>query len=373
MVLTLRRNLLIALAIATLGIATFFWWQTRVIKIGFVGELSTSASELSVESREAFLYVVDTYNQKGGLLGRKIEPAIFDDTNDNAYKNGLLKALEAEEIQLIVGFNVSSMVPTIEYLLENGDFLVVSPTVTTDEMTGKDDRFIKISPPNERQIDPLFSAVKDNQMERMLIVYSQSNLQYTKGLVSTMAQKMKEDGRAVVDQIGVESQIDFDQINESILKHRADSVFIVLNGSDTAQVIQHTRISGYKGHFLTGTWAATTDLLANAGQYGNGLYTCEIKAEHPDMENYNLLSAYIKEHTGSPLNFAHTRGYNATKMLFDAILKAKSTEPEVVKRAMLQIGEYQGIETKFTLDDYGDTLGVYQLIQIQNGKFVKVD
>lgn len=369
----MKRTIAIIMGLIVLFIGGLFWISNNRIKVAFVGELSTTASELSIESREAFLYVIDQYNQTGGIHGKKIEPVIFDDTNDNAYKTALLGKLQDEGIQLIVGFNVSSMTPTINYLMENGDFLIVSPTVTTDEMTGKDDRFIKISPPNERQIDPLYHAVQKESLEKMLVVYSTANIQYTKALVDTMNKKMTSEGRTVVEQIAMDGKPDLEIISQKLSDTQADSLFIVMNGNDTAQIVQYTRINGFEGAILTGTWAATTDLLANSGQYGNGLYTCEVLSEDPDTENYAIFSAYIKEKTGWQLNFAHTRAYNATKLLLEGIKNTNSLEPEVVKQAILNFGEYQGIETKFTLDQNGDTLGKYQLIQIQNGKFVKVD
>lgn len=369
----MKRVIGILALVSVLSIGGWLWASNRHVHIAFVGELSTSASELSVESREAFLYVVDQYNKKGGVLGQKIEPLVFDDTNDNAYKAQLLKKLEAEDVKLIVGFNVSAMTPTINYLMENGDFLIISPTVTTDEMTGKDDRFIKISPPNDRQIDPLYTAVEKHDMEKMLIVYNTGNLQYTKGLVNTMTKKMTDEGRQIVGQIPLEGKIDFEEITNQLIKTQADSLFIVMNGSDTAQIVQYTRINGFEGHVLTGTWAATSDLIENSGQYGNELYTCEVLTGNMDPENYPIFSAYIKEKTGGQLNFSHTRAYNATTLLLEGIKKTNSTDPEAIKKAILNFGEYQGIETRITLDENGDTLGKYQLIQIQNGKFVKVD
>lgn len=68
----------------------------QAIKIGFVGELSTNTSQLSVESRESFLYVIDQVNEKGGIGGRKIIPKIYDNKFDNDYKATLNRKLKTQ-------------------------------------------------------------------------------------------------------------------------------------------------------------------------------------------------------------------------------------------------------------------------------------
>lgn len=366
------RHWILIIAIgAILGVGVFIY-VTRPVKIAFVGELSTSGSALSVESREAFLYLIDQYNQAGGVNGRKIVPYIFDDKKDNSNKIKLDNDLKKAGIELIVGFNVSSMVPTINYLLETKRYLIVSPTVTTDEMTGKDDLFIKISPPNAKQSVALFPAVQNEGVDKMFIIYDGKNLQYTKTMVDVMTQLMVEDGRSVVSSYKVEETIDFDQIDSVLSTQQPDGIFISMNGIDTAQVVQYCRIKGYTGDFFTGTWATTADFIENAGAYGDGVYTCEVANEMSNQELFSQFEGAIKMLSGSELNFSHTRAYNATKIILDAVQNTNSTDPEVIKRAIIKQKHFIGIETVFDIDANGDTTGDYQLLIVENGKFVEV-
>lgn len=366
------RHLILILAIgAILGVGVFIY-VTRPVKIAFVGELSTSGSALSVESREAFLYLIDQYNEQGGINGRKIVPYIFDNKKDNSNKIKLDNDLKQAGIELIVGFNVSSMVPTINYLIETNRYLIISPTVTTDEMTGKDDLFIKISPPNGKQSLALFPAIQKEGVDKLFIVYDGKNLQYTKTLVDVISKLMVEDGRSVVSSYKVEETINFNQIDSVLSSQQPDGIFISMNGIDTAQVVQYCRIKGYTGDFFTGTWATTADFIENAGAYGNGVYTCEVANQMPDQDLFNRFEGAIKMLSGSELNFSHTRAYNATKILLDAVKQTHSTDPQVVKAALIKQKHFTGIETTFEMDANGDTTGEYQLLIVENGKFVEV-
>lgn len=366
-----RHIILIVALGAILGVGVFLY-LTRPVKIAFVGELSTSGSALSVESREAFLYLVDQYNQNGGINGRRIVPYIFDDKKDNSGKIKLDNDLKKAGIELVVGFNVSSMVPTINYLLETNRYLIVSPTVTTDEMTGKDDLFIKISPPNAKQVMALYPAVKKESVEKMFIIYDGKNIQYTKTLQEEMTRLLKADGKAVVSTYKVEETIDFSAIEDVLTGQQPDGIFLAMNGMDTAQIVQYCRIKGYTGDFFTGTWATTTDFIENAGAYGNGVYTCEVKSKLPDQKLYDTFEGAIKMMSGSEVNFSHTRAYNATKIVLEAVKQTKSTNPLTIKEALIKQRTFKGIETNFELDANGDTTGDYQLLIVENGKFVEV-
>lgn len=366
------RHLILILALGTiLGVGVFLY-VSRPVKIAFVGELSTSGSALSVESREAFLYLVDQYNQNGGINGRKIVPYIFDDKKDNSGKIKLDNDLKKAGIELIVGFNVSSMVPTINYLLETNRYLIVSPTVTTDEMTGKDDMFIKISPPNAKQVLALYPAVKKEAVDKMYIIYDGKNIQYTNTLQEEMTRLLVADGKTVVSTYKVENTIDYSAIEDVITSQQPDGIFLSMNGMDTAQIVQYCRIKGYTGDFFTGTWATTSDFIENAGAYGNGVYTCEVEAKVPDQKLYDTFEGAIKMISGSEVNFSHTRAYNATKILLDAIKITDSTDPLTIKEALIKQKTFKGIETTFELDANGDTMGNYQLLVVENGKFLEV-
>ncbi len=344
----------------------------QVIKIGFVGELSTSTSQLSVESRESFLYVIDQVNAKGGVEGRKILPKIYDDQFDNNYKAALNKKLEEDGIELIVGFNISSMAPTAEYLMANGDYLIISPTISTDYMDQKDDDFIKMAPKNKAQSERLFKKMKEKDIKRLLIVYSEANKLYSEGISKRMEELMAADGRETV-LISSGSEIPMKRILQEANAFKADGIFLVLNGSDSAEIVQQARIEGYEGLFFGSAWSATTDLIQNSGRYLEGYYTLEFISKNPDTEKLDRLAAYIKERTGAGLNFSHKSAYNATALIIEGIQLAKSSSPEAVKAAILKKGEFKGIDSEYSIDRYGDPMGDYQLLQVINGKFEKVE
>lgn len=359
--------------LALIAIAVFLFWQSKQpIKIAFIGELSSSSSQLSIESREAFLYTLGYYNDLGGVRGRKLVPYIYDDKGDNNNKELLNQQLKKDKIRLIIGFNISAMTETIEYLLANGDYLIISPTVSTDYFTGKDDQFIKISPINSFQIDKLYEVVQMHDLKKMVIVYSESNKLFAQGLVEKMTSMMQADGRKVVAVVSDSGDVNLKPIQTAIDDYQPDAIFVVMNGSDTAKLVQETRINKFKGTILTSVWSATSDLITNSGKNSEGVYTLEMKSKDPDEGVLTALGAYIYKNTGNDLNFSHIRSYNATRMLIEVLKETKEVSPEAIKQRIIQTGNFQGADTIFTVDLNGDIIGDYELQQIQNGKFIRV-
>ncbi len=367
------KKIIVAVTTLILLLAAVFYYQSQqVITIGFVGELSTNTSQLSVESRESFLYVIDQVNAAGGIDGKKIVTKIYDDKFDNNYRTQLNETLKKDNVHLIVGFNISSMAPTAEYLMANGDYLIISPTISSDYMDQKDDGFIKMAPKNLAQADRLFKKIQEKDVKRLLIVHSESNKLYAEGIAKRMNALMASDGRETA-LISSGKEVPIQTILNELHNFEADGLFLILNGSDTAKVVQQTRIEGYNGLLLGTAWSATTDLIQNSGRYLEDYYTLEFISINPDLEKLNLLGSYIKERTGAGLNFSHKSAYNATELMIEGIHLANSTKPEAVKSAILKKKVFQGIDSEYSLDEFGDPLGDYQLLQVKNGKFEKVD
>lgn len=368
----MKKIIVIITTLALLLSAYLYYQSKQTITLGFVGELSTSTSQLSVESRESFLYVIDQVNATGGIDGKKIVTKIYDDKFDNNYKAQLNELLKKDKVHLVVGFNISSMAPTAEYLMENGDYLIISPTISSDYMDERDDRFIKMAPKSTAQANRIFKKVQEQDVKRLLIVYSEPNKLYSEGIAKRMEKLMAEDGRET-RRIASGKEVPIQSILQEMNNFRADGLFFVLNGSDTAKAVQQARIAGYEGLMFGSAWSATTDLIQNSGHNLEGFYTLEFISINPDLEKLDRLSSYIKERTGAGLNFSHKSAFNATELMIEGIRLSGSTAPEKVKAAILEKGLFRGVDSEYSLDKFGDPMGDYQLLQVKNGKFEKVD
>lgn len=51
----------------------------------------------------------------------------------------------------------------------------------------------------------------------------------------------------------------------------------------------------------------------------------------------------------------------------------KSDNPEKVKREIISIGNFKGLQQEFIIDKYGDNTREYMMDEIINGKYVRIN
>jgi len=78
---------------------------------------------------------------------------------------------------------------------------------------------------------------------------------------------------------------------------------------------------------------------------------------------------YRERYNLNPDTFA-SWAYDALNLLALAIRTAGTTDPEAVRKAILGIQDYQGVEGRYRFDAYGDGLHGYNVVRNYNGKIV---
>ncbi len=112
------------------------------IQIGFVGTLSGPNSSIGIAMRDGILLKVEEINDQGGVNGRPIVLIIKDDKNDSE----LIKSINEEfflnnEIGIVFGHELSSKAKPLFETVQDKEIIVMSPTLSTYEVSGKDDNF----------------------------------------------------------------------------------------------------------------------------------------------------------------------------------------------------------------------------------------
>ena len=62
--------------------------------------------------------------------------------------------------------------------------------------------------------------------------------------------------------------------------------------------------------------------------------------------------------------------YDAINVLAQAITNANSTNPEQIKKAILALKNFKGVEGNYNFDENGDGLSGYNIVKNENGKLV---
>ena len=114
------------------------------IRLGFIGGLTGRVADLGHSGRNGFQLAVEQANAAGGIRGRRIEILVKDDGQDPDKAAQAAAELVAAKVAAIIGPMTSAMVEPVLAAATRAGIAVISPTVTTTEMTGKDDLFLRV-------------------------------------------------------------------------------------------------------------------------------------------------------------------------------------------------------------------------------------
>lgn len=362
----------IILIMALVGYGAYM--NNRKVYVGFAAGLSGQWSQLGVQVRNGFLQAVEDINAEGGINGYEIVPIIIDDKNDNTYAQSMLDKLNDNKVDFFVGFSVSSMTPTIEYFMENSDMLIISPTMSTNDLSGIDDNFIRICNASSEEAYKLVDMLKDEGLHEFSILYDISNRPYTEPLHDIIVNDtLDSDLKLVLDRPFNSHDDDYDVLVDEVVKSQAKQVVILASGVDTADLVQRLRIKGSQAVFYSSAWSTTRDLLENGGKAIEGMRVVglyDIASERPEYLEFR--QTMIDKFDADP-TFSQIFGYESLVVLKQAVEHVDSFEVNKVKEAILELKEFQGLQQKLVFNVYGDMERDYFTYEIRNGQFVDKD
>ncbi|TXG93362.1 MAG: amino acid ABC transporter substrate-binding protein, partial [Rhodocyclaceae bacterium] len=150
------------------------------VRLGFIGGLSGRVADLGESARNGFQLAVEQVNAAGGVNGRRIEMLVKDDGQDPAKARQAAEALVAAGVVAIIGPVTSAMAePVLAAATANGT-PVVSPTVTTSALTGKDDLFLRVTEDTRGYSDLAANHhFRKTGLRRVAMVFDTRNRAYT--------------------------------------------------------------------------------------------------------------------------------------------------------------------------------------------------
>jgi len=210
------------------------------IHIGIVGTMSGSGSDLAVTGRRGAELAVKEINEDGGIDGRMIELVIKDDKNDPEVAKSLVDAFIDEDIQLVIGHYTSGMMTAVVDKVNRANILYLGPTVSADELSGRDDHFLRFIASTGEQAKVLTSIAKDFNHKKFIIVVDEKNAGFNTALYNNFVEDLAVVGGDVLSThyyTDLSREV-LDEICDVSCAIDSDGIFIISNASDFSLLAQ---------------------------------------------------------------------------------------------------------------------------------------
>lgn len=343
------------------------------IVLGFVGDLSGRVADLGVEGRNGATLAVELRNKAGGVKGRRVELVAEDDQQNPAVARQVVGKLIDLKVDALIGPMTSAMAMAVVPLVNQAQLVMVSPTVTTNALSGIDDYFFRVLPATSRY------AKKDAEhhlvrlgLRRVAAAIDVNNRAYTESWLADYRTAFTAGGGRLVDRIEFSSSggVLFADLARRLLANKPDGILLLANAVDVAMLCQHLRKLDASIPITTSEWAATEQLIEVGGRSVEGIVIAQFLDRQGTQQTFLTFRQNYLDRFGKLPGFAGLTAFDATNVLLDAIeLQAPG---QSLKQSLLTRKAFPGTQSPVAFDAFGDTAHETFLTTVKDGSFVRL-
>ncbi len=351
--------------------------DANVIKIGLLNEMTGGNATLGTSAANGAKLAFKEANANGGVLGKQIEGIVADNKSEPAEAaNAITKLINQDKVVAVTGtFSSSNAIAAasvaeaskVPYLAAGA----TNPKVTVDEKTGKVfDYVFRVC-----FIDPFQGTVAANfasdtlKVKKAVILVDNSS-DYSKGLADFFKKAFTaKQGEIVGEEAYLQKDQDFKTILTKIKALNPEIIYVPGYYEEVGKIVKQARELDIKCVIMGGDGWDSPKLgeIAGADALNNTFFTNHYSVDSDDAKSKAFVEAYTKEYGQKP-DALSVLGYDAAKVLIDAITRANSTEPAKIQAALAETKDFQAISGETTLNATHDAVKSAVVIEMKNGK-----
>jgi len=345
--------------------------EQKEILIGGVGPITGEAATFGQSTYEGCELAIDEWNQNGGVLGKKIKLIFQDDKGDPTEAATVwTKLITQDKVVAIVGTVMSKCSLAGAPICQQNKVPMISPASTSAKVTEVGDYIFRACYLDSFQGTIGAKFCYENLGVRTAACIFDVGNDYTKGLAEYFRDKFIELGGTIV---GFEAHptgtTDFKAQLTKIISNKPEIIYISDYYNDVALITRQARELGFKGHFVGADGWDSPELVKLAGSaVENGFFTNHFSKDDPRPIVQEFVKKYQAKYNKVPDCLA-ALAYDATYIMLDAIKRAKSTDPEKIKKALTETN-IDVIGGMITFDQNRNPTKSLVIISIKNGQQV---
>ena len=347
------------------------------IKIGANFELTGNVANYGSATLDGLKLAIKEVNDAGGVNGKKITIVDADNKSEASEAvNAATKLISDDKVKVIVGPAVTANVIAESQVATGDKIPVVAPDATSPEVTVENGQ---VKPYIFRScfIDPQQGTVMakfatENLKAKTAVIYVDNSTDYSKSLGKVFKEKFEAAGGKVLDQQAfVAKDQDFKATLTTLKAANADVIFVPAYYEEVGKIVKQARELGITCPILgTDGWddSKVAD-IAGADALNNTFFSTHYSDKDDSVKGF--VEAFKQEYGHMPNVFA-ALGYDAGKMIVDAIKRAGSDDPEKIRQALEETKDLQVGTGTITMDKNHNPIKQAVILENKNGDRVMV-
>ena len=322
-----------------------------------VAVLLAKTGEYAISSDSQYEVVrlaVKEINQKGGVLGKKIELIEIDTQSSALGARFAAKKILKMKPTAVIGPGFSSTALGAAPILQKAKIPTIATWATNPNVTLVGDYIFRVCFVDQFQGTVMASfALKDLKAKTAVVLTNTGN-KYSAGLADFFMKSFEESGGKVLWERGyASSAVDYKAQLLKTKQLNPDVVYVPGYERDSAHIMKQAKKMGITSTFLGGDGWEITMYKFGGDAIDDSYFSSHWHRDDTREISQNYVMRFEKEYGKADI-FALS--YDAVNVLADAIKRAKSTDSQKIQQALANTKNFPGITGNITFDENGDPI-----------------
>jgi branched-chain amino acid transport system substrate-binding protein len=315
------------------------------IPVGEYGSLTGLQATFGQSTHNGIIMAADEINAAGGVKGRKIKVITEDDqSKQEEAANAVTKLISQNNVVAVLGEVASSNSLAAGPICQSNKIPMITPSSTNVDVTKKGDYIFRMCFVDSYQGKALADFTVDNLKVKHAAILRDVKSDYALGLSQAFHDRFAQlGGEIVADQSYANGDADFRAQLTAIKQKNPGIVFCPGYYNDIGQIANQMRDLGMAQPLVGGDGWESPKLFEIGGKALDGCYySNHYHSDDPSPEVRRFVEKY-KERFGVKPDALTALGYDAMKVLGDAMNRAPKIDPKDIRDALATTRGFHGV------------------------------
>ncbi|HEY3875541.1 MAG TPA: ABC transporter substrate-binding protein [Candidatus Kapabacteria bacterium] len=341
------------------------------IPVGEFASLTGGTATFGQSVHNGDVLAVDEINASGGVLGKQLDLMTEDDQSktEDAVAS-VQKLVNSDHVVAVLGEVASSRSMAGAPICQQAHVPMITPASTNEDVTKKGDYIFRICFTDPFQGQTMARFAMSSLGKKRAAILTDVKQDYSVGLDDAFKNTFTFAGGEIVSEQSYSSgDKDFHAPLTSIKGSNPDVIFVPGYYTEVSLIVRQARELGIDCPILGGDgWDSPELTKGNEQQFNNTYFSDHFSTEDPDTTVQAFIKKYQDRYHAVPDAMA-ALGYDAARILADAIKRAGSTDSAKVKTAIANTKNFPGVTGAITIDEFRNAQKPITIIKIVNGAF----
>jgi len=341
------------------------------IKIGEFGSLTGDNASFGISQNNGVQMAAEEINAAGGVLGKKIELIVEDNQTKQGETTTIARKLISQDhVVAVIGEVASSKSLEAAPICQASKVPQIATAATNPRVTQTGDYIFRVCFTDDFQAVVIARFVLEKLKLNKVAFMTDVKQDYSVGLSNIAKDYLTKNGATIVKEQSYSSGDKDFRAQLTDLKAAAPDVIIITGYyPEAALIAKQARQFGIKATLVGGDGWDGSSLITVGGKAIEGSYfSNHFSVEDTSPLVQTFVQKYKQKYNVTPDAFA-ALGYDAMKLLADAITRAGAPDPEKIRAAIQETESFPGVSGKITIGKDRNAQKSAVIITIKDGAY----